>query len=95
MMLASVSSFNRLVGTNNVKLTYLSMYKALNNETPEYLSSEFIKRMDITSYEIQKTNWRYIFHVPNISKGGSVISGAVLWNSLPGQFRQASLLASL
>ena len=72
------------------------MYKVLNNETPEYLSSRFINRMALTPYNLRNTEAKLAVPLPRTDcyKRSFSYSGAVLCNSLPSNLRQASSLAS-
>ena len=71
--------WNKIEPQRKIDLSIL-MSKAPKNEIPEYLSSRFIKRIDVMSYKYIKRSFSY--------------SGAVLWNSLLGHLRQASSLTS-
>ena len=53
--------------------------------TPNYLSSKFIPRSDVTSYNLRDSKKKLAIPLPrtNYYKNSFGYSGAVLWNSLP------------
>ena len=60
------------------------MFKTLNGETPDYLSTKFIFRHNTTSYRLRKSEMRLALPQPRtdyVRKSFSY-SGAALWNSL-------------
>ena len=71
------------------------VYKSLNGLAPNYLSSKFIQRSDvITSYNLRDSDNKLAIPLPrtNYYKNSFGYSGAVLWNSLPSDARQATSL---
>ena len=70
----------------------IPMYKALNNETPEYWSSIFINQMDLMPYNLRNTVNKLAVPLPRPEtfKKSLSYNGAVLWNSLPDLLRQVS-----
>ena len=72
----------------------IMMFKNLNGETPDYLSTKFIFRNDTTSYRLRNSERRLVLPQPRtdyVRKSFSY-SGAVLWNSLPTDFRVSKTL---
>ena len=67
------------------------MYKSLHGMTPEYLSSRFVFRNDITSYRLRDTENKLALPQPrtNYLKKSFSYSGARLWNSLSSDLRAA------
>ena len=72
------------------------MYKTLNRLTPAYLTSKFIDRNDTTSYSLRNSENKLAVPQPHTEyfKRSFSYSGAVLWNKLPLNMRQASSLTS-
>ena len=70
------------------------MYKSLHGMTPEYLSSRFVFRNDITSYRLRNTENKLALPQPrtNYLKKSFSYSGARLWNSLSSDLRAATSL---
>ena len=70
------------------------MYKSLHGMTPEYLTSRFVFRNDITSYRLRNTENKLALPQPrtNYLKKSFSYSGAGLWNSLSGNLRAATSL---
>ena len=70
------------------------MYKSLHEMTPEYLSSRFVFRNDITSYRLRNTENKLALPQPrtNYLKKSFSYSGARLWNSLFSDLRAATSL---
>jgi len=69
------------------------MFKTLNGETPDYLSTKFIFRND-TSYRLRNSELRLALPQPRtdyVRKRFSS-SGAALWNSLPADIRVSKTL---
>ena len=62
------------------------MYKSLHEMTPEYLSSRFVFRNDITSNRLRNTENKLALPQPrtNYLKKSFSYSGARLWNGLLG-----------
>ena len=69
------------------------MCKSLYGMTPEYLSSRFVFRNDITSYR-RNTENRLALSQPctNFLKKSFYYSGARLWNCLSSDLREATSL---
>ena len=70
------------------------MFKTLNGETPDYLSTKFIFRNDTTSYRLRNSEMRLALPRPrtdHVRKSFSY-SGAVLWNSLTTDIRVSKTL---
>ena len=73
------------------------VYKSLNCLAPDYLSSKFIQRSNIftsITLEILKISLLFPCHIPIIDRNSFYYSGAVLWNNLPSDIRQAKSLTS-
>ena len=70
------------------------MYKSLYGMTPEYLSSRFVFRNDITSYRLRNTENKLALPQPrtNYLKKSLSYSGTRLWNSLSSDLRAATSL---
>ena len=70
------------------------MYKSLHEMTPEYLSSRFVFRNDITSNRLRNTENKLALPQPrtNYLKKSFSYSGARLWNSLSSDLRAATSL---
>ena len=70
------------------------VYKSLNGLAPDYLSNMFVDRNSITNYALRDTSNKLALSLPrtNYLKNSFSYSGAVLWNSLPTELRQASTL---
>ena len=68
----------------------LMVCKSLNNLVPGYLSSKFVKRYE-TRYSLRDSVNKVIVPFPrtNFMKNSFSYSGAVLWNSLPCDMREA------
>ena len=72
------------------------VYKSLNGLVPEYLSSKFVKRNE-TRYSLRDSVNKLFVPFPrtNFMKNSFSYSGAVLWNSLPCDVREAKSLSQL
>ena len=72
----------------------LMIYKSLNDLVPGYLSSKFVKRYE-TRYSLRDSVNKVIVPFPrtNFMKNSFSYSGAVLWNSLPRDMREAKSLS--
>ena len=72
------------------------VYKSLNDLAPEYLKAKFVNRSCITDYILRDTTNKLAVPKPrtNYLKKSFQYSGAVLWNSLPLELRQAKSLSS-
>ena len=75
----------------NQKLPVIMVYKSLNGLTPDYLSSKFVDRSSVSNYSLRGTEGKLAIPQPhtNYMKNSFSYSGAVLWNSLPNELRQA------
>ena len=72
------------------------VYKSLNGLTPDYLSSKFVDRSSVSNYSLRDTEGKLAIPQPhtNYMKNSFSYSGAVLWNSLPIELRQADSLSA-
>ena len=72
----------------------IMVYKSLNGLVPTYLQSIFTDRNNITQYELRDTVGKLAVPLPrtNYLKNSFSYQGAVLWNSLPHDLRQAQTL---
>jgi hypothetical protein len=72
----------------------IMVYKSVNGLAPDYLSEMFVDRSNITNYTLRDTTGKLAIPQPrtNYLKNSFSYSGAVLWNSLPTELRQASSL---
>ena len=72
----------------------LMVYKSLNDLVPGYLSSKFVKRYE-TRYSLRDSVNKVIVPFPrtNFMKNSFSYSGAVLWNCLPCDMREANSLS--
>ena len=72
------------------------VYKPVNGLTPDYLRSMFADRNTVTGYQLRDTEGKLAIFLPrtNFLKNSFSYSGAVLWNSLPLELRQAQTLNS-
>ena len=70
------------------------VYKSLNSPAPDYLAEMFIDRSNITNYTLRDSSGKLAIPQPRTDyiKNSFSYSGAVLWNSLPSDLRQASSL---
>ena len=71
------------------------VYKSLNCLAPNYMSSKFILRSDIfNSYNLRDSENKLAVPSPrtNYYRNSFCYSGAVLWNNLPTDVRQAKSL---
>ena len=71
-------------------------YKSLNGLTPDYVSSKFVDRSSISNFSLRGTETKLAIPQPhtNYMKNSFSNSGAVLWNSLPVELRQADSLSA-
>ena len=72
----------------------IMMYNAVNNQTPNYLSSRFFPRNEALSYNLRNTEGKLSIPQPRTKycKRSFSYSGAVLWNSLPNEIKLSSTL---
>ena len=93
----NISDTLNAFGTNNSTQFQiqraLMVYNSLNGLVPEYLSSKFVKR-DETHYSLRDSVNKLFVPFPrtNFMKKSFSYSGAVLWNSLPCNVREAKSL---
>ena len=72
------------------------VYKSLNGLTPDYLSSKFVDRSSVSNYSLRDTEGKLVIpqsHT-NYMKNSFSYSGAVPWNRLPIELRQADSLSA-
>ena len=69
----------------------IMVFKSLNGLTPEYLSELFANCSDVTEDLLRDSVNKLAVPSPrtNFLKNSFSYSGAVLWNSLPSDLRQA------
>ena len=60
------------------------MHSIVNNTAPEYLTSRFVRRCDLTSYNLRENEYKLAVPQPRTEfyKRSLSYSGSVLWNSL-------------
>ena len=70
----------------------IMLYKSVNGLTPEYLCSKFSERSCASGYSLRDTTGKLAVPFPrtNYLKNSFSSSGAVTWNSLPLELRQAN-----
>ena len=68
----------------------IMMHSTVNNTAPEYLISRFVRRCDLTSYNLRENEYTLAVPQPRTEffKRRLCYSGSVLWNSLPLEVRQ-------
>ena len=60
------------------------MHSIVKNTAPEYLTSRFVRRCDLTSYNLIENEYKLpVPQPPSLS-----YSGSVLWNGSPLEVRQ-------
>ena len=66
------------------------MHSIVNNTAPEYLTSRFVRRCDLTSYNLRENEYKLAVPQPRTEfyKRSLSYSGSVLWNGLPLEVRQ-------
>ena len=71
------------------------VHKSLHGLAPDYLCSMFTYCSSITSYSLRDTEGKLAIRKPRTDylKNSFSYSGAVLWNSLPMDLRQANTLS--
>ena len=71
------------------------VHKSLHGLAPDYLCSMFTDRNSITRYTLRDTENKLAIPKPRTDylKNSFSYSGAVLWNSLPIELRQANTLS--
>jgi len=72
------------------------VYKSVDGLAPDYLKSMFTDRSAISTYSLRNCDGKLAIPLlrTNFLKNSLSYSGAVLWNSLPTNLRQAQTLAS-
>jgi hypothetical protein len=72
------------------------VYKSINTLAPEYLRSKFVDRSCVSGYSLRDTVGKLAVPFPRINylRNSFSYSGAVIWNSLPVELRQANSLNS-
>ena len=70
------------------------VYKSVNGLAPDYLRKKFVDRSSVSNYSLRDTESKLAIPFPrtNFLKNSFSYSGAVLWNSLPVELRQARTL---
>ena len=68
----------------------IMMHTIVNNTAPEYLTSRFVRRCDLTSYNLRENEHKLAVPQPRTEfyKRSLSYSGSVLWNGLPLEVRQ-------
>ena len=96
---SNINELFRALGWRKLKYQRLEsaaimMYKSLHGMTPEYLSSRFVSRNDVTSYRLRNTENKLALPQPrtNYLKKSFSYRGAGLWNSLSSDLRAATSL---
>ena len=93
-----MNSYKAYIGTNlSIKgpwVKSITMHNAVNNQTPNYLSSRFFSRNETLTYNLRNTEGKLF--LPQLRtiycKRSSSYSGAVFWNSLPNEIKLSSTL---
>ena len=72
------------------------IHKSLNGLAPNYLRSTLTDRSSVTTDSLRDTNGKLAIPLAhtNFMKNSFSYSGAVLWNSLPIELRQANSLGA-
>ena len=71
------------------------VYKSFNSLAPDYLKSMFTDRSSTATYSLRNGEGKALpLPRTNFLKKSFSYSGALLWNSLPTNLRQAQTLAS-
>ena len=70
----------------------IMMYNAVNNQTPDYLSTRFTPRHEVLSCSVQNAECKLSIPQPRTNYGKRSFSyrGAVLWNSSPKEIKQSN-----
>ena len=68
----------------------IMMHSIVNNTAPEYLTSHFVRRCDLTSYNLRENEYKLAVPQPRTEfyKRSLSYSGSALWNSLPLKVQQ-------
>ena len=72
----------------------IMVYKSINGLASEYLRSKFVDRSCVSDYSLRGTVGKLAVPFPrtNYLRNSFSFSGAVTWNSLPVELRQANSL---
>ena len=72
------------------------VYKSLNGLAPDYLKSMLTDQSAISVYSLRNCEVKLAVPLPRINflKNSFSYNGAVMWNSLPTNLRQAQTIAS-
>ena len=72
------------------------VYKSLNGLAPDYLKSMFTDQSAISTYSLRNCEVKLAVPLPrtNFLKNSFSYNGAVMWNSLLTNLRQAQTIAS-
>ena len=96
---SNIDELFRALGWRKLKYQRLEsaavmMHKSLHGMIPEYLSSRFVFRNDVTSYRLRNAENKLALPQPrtNYLKKSFSYSGAGLWNSLSSDLRAATSL---
>ena len=97
---SNINELFRALGWHKLKYQRLESaaavmtYKSLHGMTPEYLSSRFVFRSDVTSYRLRNTENKLALpqRRTNYLKKSFSYSGAGLWNSLSSDLPAATSL---
>ena len=75
-----------------VVIKAIMMHSIANNTAPEYLTSRFVRRCDLTSCNLRENEYKLTVPQPctEFYKRSLSYSRSVLWNSLPLEVRQLS-----
>ena len=99
MMLIPTAYLDNLIGKTSTQFQTLKavmVYKSLNDLVPGYLPSKFVEQYE-TRYSLRDSVNKLTFIIPfpqtNFMKNSFSYSGAVLWNSLPCDMREAKSLS--
>ena len=94
---SNIDELFRALGWRKLKYQRLEsaaimMNKSLHGMTPEYMSSRFVSRNDVTSYRLRNTENKLALPQPrtNYLKKSFSYRGAGLWNSLSSDLRAAT-----
>ena len=68
----------------------IMLHSIVNNTAPEYLTSRFVHRCDLTSDNLRENEYKLAVTQPRTEfyKRSFSYSGSVFWNSLPLEARQ-------
>jgi hypothetical protein len=74
----------------------IMVYKSINGLAPEYLRSKFVDHSCVSGYSLRDTVGKLAVPFPrtNYLRNSFSYGGAVTWNSLPVELRQANSLNS-